>query len=515
MDYHPAWDGAAINGRVVFFAWRLPLFSFDVSGYGVSTMMQDVSSLARLDSFPYRHRLSEVMTHPVLTGHEDMSLAEACDRMDRSKVSSLVVVDTDGRAIGIVTERDVLRSLARLKASALNLRLAEVMASPVRTVPADAYLYVGIARMTRLGLRHLVVVDDAGQPIGMITGRALLKVRASQALVIGDDVAEAESAADMERARKALPALAANLLTEGVSARNIAGIISTVLRDITTRAAEMTEQSLLADGWGAAPAPWALLVLGSGGRGESLLTFDQDNAIVHTGSATDDVWFAEFGRRLNDLLNDAGIPYCDGEVMARNPFWRHSLEDWKTEIRHWVFEPQMQTVMNVDIFFDFQAVHGDRELAQELKQYAIDTAATSAFFLQFLAMNVSQMEVPLGIFGEFVTTHGRLNAKKFGLLPIVGAARAKAVRARVTATSTADRYAALHAAGTMHTDDLSSLLDAHETILRVMLDQQLADLAADQEPSARIEPRKLPRPVQKKLKAAFKRIRTLKTMLGG
>jgi signal-transduction protein with cAMP-binding, CBS, and nucleotidyltransferase domain len=153
-------------------------------------------------------------------------------------------------------------------------------------------------------------------------------------------------------------------------------------------------------------------------------------------------------------------------------------------------------------------------LARDLKSYAIETAATSAFFVQFLALNVAQMEVPLGIFGEFTTTHGRLNAKKFGLLPLVSAARAKAVKAQILATSTADRYAALNEAGLLHKDDLASLLEAHETILRIMLDQQLKDLAAGQTPSARIEPRTLPRGSQKKLKSAFKRIRTLKMMIG-
>jgi signal-transduction protein with cAMP-binding, CBS, and nucleotidyltransferase domain len=200
--------------------------------------------------------------------------------------------------------------------------------------------------------------------------------------------------------------------------------------------------------------------------------------------------------------------------MARNPVWRRSLEDWKAEIRHWVFEPKMQTVMNVDIFFDFQAVYGDGALALDLKRYAIETAATSAFFLQFLAINVAQMEVPLGIFGEFTTTHGRLNAKKFGLLPLVSAARAKAVKALILATGTADRYAALMEAGLLHKDDFASLLEAHETILRIMLEQQLKDIAAGHPPSARIEPRTLPRITQKKLKAAFKRIRTLKMLIG-
>lgn len=476
--------------------------------------MQDISSLARLDSFPYRHRLADVMAQPVLTDSEDTSLARACDRMAEAAVSSLVVVDADGRAIGIVTERDVLRSMSRARAGAFDMRLAEVMSSPVTTVPADAFLYVGIARLTRLGLRHLVVVDTEDRPIGMITGRALLKVRASQALVIGDDIAVAQSAGEMDNARASLPALASSLLAEGVPARDIAAIISTVLRDITARAAELALSGMQSEDWGDAPARWSLLLLGSGGRGESLLTFDQDNAIVHCGPSSADPWFAEFGRRLNDILNQAGIPYCEGDVMARNPAWRHSLDDWKSEIRRWVFEPKLQTVMNVDIFFDFVAVHGDRALARELKEYAIDTAAASAFFVQFLAMHVAQMDIPLGIFGEFTTTHGRLNAKKLGLLPLVSAARARAVRSRILATSTTERYAALAAAGLMHPDDLSSLLDAHETILKTMLEQQLADIAQGISPSARIEPRRLPRPAQRRLKTAFKRIRTLRAMIG-
>ncbi len=476
-------------------------------------MIRDVSSLARLDSFPYRHRLSEVMGQPVVTGSADLTLAEACDRMDATKVSSLVVVDDAGRATGIITERDVLRGISRMRGAALNVRLGEIMSSPVRTVQGSDFVYVGIARMTRLGLRHLVVVDAEQRPIGMVTGRALLQVRASQALIIGDDLTEAETPADMDRARKALPGLASNLLEEGVTARNVAAVISTVLRDMSARAAQMAESSMLADGWGAAPAAWTLLVLGSAGRGESLLAFDQDNAIVHAGAPRDDPWFAELGRRLNDTLNEAGIPYCEGEVMARNAIWRRSLEDWKAEIRRWVFEPKMQTVMHVDIFFDLTPVHGERSLADELHRYAIETAATSAFFVQFLAMNVSQMEVPLGIFGEFTTTHGRLNAKKLGLLPIVSAARARAVAGRIMATGTAERYAALQAAGLMHQDDLASVLNAHETILRIMLDQQLADIAAGHEPTARIEPRKFPRPTQRQLKTAFKRIRQLKSLM--
>ena len=63
--------------------------------------------------------------------------------------------------------------------------------------------------------------------------------------------------------------------------RNTAAIVSHELRALTRRATELAEVRMIDDGWGPPPQPYAMLVLGSGGRGESLLAMDQDNAIVY------------------------------------------------------------------------------------------------------------------------------------------------------------------------------------------------------------------------------------------
>ncbi|MBR9972157.1 DUF294 nucleotidyltransferase-like domain-containing protein [Magnetospirillum sulfuroxidans] len=476
--------------------------------------MNDVAALARIDSFPYRHRLHEVMSTPVLTGPEDLSLTDAIHRMYESRVSSIIGVDALGRALGILTERDLLRILSNDGAAGLNATLGQIMTRPVAAVPSDAFVYVALGKMTRLGLRHLVVVDRDRRPIGMVTGRALLKVRANDALVIGDSVHEARGPEDMAAAMAALPGLARSLLAEGVSARGISSVIALVIRDLTARATELAEISMAEDGWGKAPAAYAMLVLGSGGRGESLLVFDQDNAIVHRGTTADDVWFAELGKRVNETLNQAGIPFCDGGVMAREPKWRKSLEEWKDEVHQWVFSLENQTVMYCDIFFDFQPVWGDGELAEELRSWAIDKASQSAFFMQYLAQHVAKMEVSLTLWGGFITKNGRLNAKKFGLLPLVSAARFRAIRAHVLATGTDERYTAVKDMELMHEDDWRDFLEIREIVFRVMLDQQLADLAAGIAPSASIDPKRLPKQMRERLRWAFKRLRTLKYICG-
>lgn len=477
-------------------------------------MVPDIAPLSRIDSFPYRHRIHEVMRSPVLTAPPDLPLLEAARWMEASRVSSIIAVAADGTIAGIFTERDLLRLVAHAGPAGLEGTLGAVMTRSVVTVPGNSFVHVALARMARTGLRHLVVVDAARRPVGIVTGSALLKVRATEALVLGDSVETAGDGEAMAAVVTRLPRLAAALLAEGVTARNIAAVIALVLRDLTARAAELATATMADDGWGPAPARHAVLVLGSAGRGESLLAFDQDNALVHAGGPDDDPWFAELGRRLNATLATAGIPLCQGRVMAGEAAWRHSLDQWRDELHRWVYSVEKQTVMYCDIFFDFQPVWGDPDLAEELRRIALDTAAGSGFFLRYLAQNVAAMDGSIGLFGNLVTVNGRLNLKKYGLLPLVSAARLRAIRAGVAQTGTDDRFTALAGTGALHPDDLRDFIEVREILLRTLLEQQLADLTLEIPPSARIDPKCFDKRGRARLRWALKRLQTLKFVCG-
>lgn len=476
--------------------------------------MSDFADLGRIDSFPYRHRLRDVMTAPALVATVETPLAELVRRMDAARASSVVAIAENGRPIGIFTERDLLHLLATRGPAGLELPLGAMMTQGVVTVDADAFIHVAIARMARHGFRHLVVVDGDGRPVGMVTGRALLKIRTTTALALGDEVEEAGDSGDMKAALAKLPRLAAGLLAEGVDAATVASVIAATVRGLTARSAQLAEQAMAEEGWGAPPARYAFLVLGSAGRGESLLAFDQDNAIVHAGGAEEDRWFAELGRRVNAMLDEAGIPLCQGGVMAREKGWRRGAQEWRDEIRRWVYEVANQTVMYCDIFFDFQPVWGDRGLAEELRVDAIEMASQSAFFMQYLAQHVAGMESAIGLFGRFITRSGRVNAKKYALLPLVSAARMRAIRARLAATATDDRWSGLAALGQLHPDDLRDFVEIRALVMRLMLDRQLAAIAAGGAPNSDIELRRLDRGSRERLRWAFRRLAALKLVCG-
>jgi signal-transduction protein with cAMP-binding, CBS, and nucleotidyltransferase domain len=466
-------------------------------------MDPDTGSLERIDSFPYRHRIAELMSKPVVTAPPTDTVGAASRLMLRSRVGSLIVVDGDGRAEGVVTEHDVLRALARDGAGAVDTPLGDVMSAPVATVPEDSYLYVAFGRMPRLGVNHLLVVDEDRRPVGMISASTVMRLRASRAIVVGDEVAAADGADALRAAWRKVPSLAAGLLAEDVDAPGVAAVISALVRDITRRAAELAEQAMAEAGWGPAPAAWCALVLGSGGRGESALAPDQDNAIVHAGGEADDAWFAEAGRRIAETLDRAGIPLCKGGVMAGNAAWRRTLDGWKEEVQRWIRKKQGESLLNVDIFFDLAGVAGERRLASELRRFAFG-AARSPLFLKLLAADLENMHSPLGAFGRIRTEQGRFDIKKGGLLPITTAARVLALKHGVEASSTKERLASLAAAGAVNAADAANLAEAHGALMRTLLDQQLADSRAGLPPTTLVDPKRLASAARARLKAAFR-----------
>ena len=460
-------------------------------------------TIARIDPFPFQHRVADLMRTDVPVLPPEETLAAAAAAMAQRNISASIVLDATRQPIGIVTERDVLRKVAADGANALQVPLAVVMSKPVASVAADAFFYVAIARMNRLRHRHLAIVEASnGAFVGLLDVRAILHQRASVALAVADQVAQAATPADLAAAFREMPALARSLRQEGVAAHQVAAVLSGVVRDMTSRAGEMAADQMERHDRGSAPASWCLLVLGSGGRGESLLTADQDNALIHDYMEDDHPWFEEFGRRVTGILDQSGVPYCRGGVMASERNLRHNLDGWQRELDEWFVRPEPRALLNADIFYDFTAVSGHAELAGALRGYAM-RAKDARLFLNLMAKQIDDKSSALGWFGRFKTRKGRIDLKVGGLFPIVAGARILALRLGSVALSSRDRWRDAFAAGIISDEDLARVLDAHELILGLMLDQQLEDLGHGGPATTQVEVRRLLDLEQDRLKQAL------------
>ena len=480
------------------------------------------ASLARIDAYPYRHRIADVMTAPVKFIAGDSLLGDALNRMAREKISSLLVGPAGAapdarlrlRDTGIVTERDMLRVISEHGPAALDRAVSEFASKPLVSLPSAAFVYRALGRMSRLKLRHLAVEDDNGNVCGMVTSRDLLRLRAQEAAILGDALDEADDIPALGKAWALLPRAAAGLAAEGVSARDIAAVISRELGALTRRAGVLAERRMLADGQGAPPCAFALCVLGSAGRGESLLAMDQDNALVFADGAPGseaDQWFAHYASIVADILHEVGVPYCSGGVMARNEAWRGSMETWRARVADWIARSNPADLLSVDIFFDLVGVHGDAAMASELWRVGFEMAQGNAGFAKLLAESSGSVASGITMLGGIRTENGRIDLKRAGLFGIVTLARVLAIRHHWLERSTPAR---LTAARTLQRseDDITALLHAQGDFLDLILSQQLADMANGLPPGNKVEVKRLSREGRARLRTALGAVGALETL---
>jgi signal-transduction protein with cAMP-binding, CBS, and nucleotidyltransferase domain len=125
------------------------------------------------------NNVSEIMTAKLETIELDHSSQKAAKMMSDKKISSLVVVDDGGRAVGIVTERDLVRKVCAQDSSSKDFMVKDVMSSPIVTIDSSSSIENAVNTMITSKLRHLVV-SEGNQTMGIISSTNLINYLNSQ-----------------------------------------------------------------------------------------------------------------------------------------------------------------------------------------------------------------------------------------------------------------------------------------------------------------------------------------------
>ena len=481
----------------------------------------EIGSRRAIDSFLYRQRLEDVMSGPPITVGTDTPLQEATRLMAERGIGCVIVERGEGEP-GILTERDILRALAEKGPEASTVAAGMLTTVPVIAAPASTFLYRALGLMARRNLRYLGVTGPAGELVGIFTLRRLLRERAFATLTIGDEIATASRPRELARVQAELPALAAGLLSDGLDARAVAAVVAAERRAMAARAAEIAEAELLVAGAGGPPADYALLVLGSAGRGESLLAPDQDNALVIADSYRGDLdspddWFVRFATRINEILDRAGIPYCTSGVMAKNRSWRRRLSEWLEILNAWAERPGPEVLADVNVFFDFAPGHtssrAGARLAETLRAEATAIAHHSPRLAASMAEGTGGRNAALGLFGRIRKDGSGRTDLKSAMQPIVTGARAAALHHGVSALSTAQRIREAAAAGSVSEAEATLLADIHGFLMRLILNQQIADIEAGVQPSNRVDLNTVSRQDREHLREALQHIHLIRNLV--
>lgn len=128
-------------------------------------------------SMPRRH---------VVSLHPQASVWEAACVMTKANCGSVLIIDTAGAMLGIVTERDLM---TRVLAKALDpqaTRVSEIMTPDPQTVGPDTKVAEAVLIMIERGFRHLPVVTPTSQILGVFSVRDALPREIGQAISLAE-----------------------------------------------------------------------------------------------------------------------------------------------------------------------------------------------------------------------------------------------------------------------------------------------------------------------------------------
>jgi CBS domain-containing protein len=112
----------------------------------------------------------------VFTVGPDDTVSSVAALLYARKVGAFVVVDSHGRVVGMVSERDIIRAVATMGAEGLLVTVASIMSRDVIFAEINETAGVLLGRMTDRRVRHLPVMDG-GALVGILSIGDLVKVR--------------------------------------------------------------------------------------------------------------------------------------------------------------------------------------------------------------------------------------------------------------------------------------------------------------------------------------------------
>jgi len=304
-----------------------------------------------------------------------------------------------------------------------------------------------------------------------------------------------------------LVALIRLLLADGADALEVTRTVGHLNDTLTSRLISLAVAEL-----GRPPCRYVWLSLGSQGRGEQVLSSDQDSALAYEGGGTDQHDFRDYFGPLAGLvvaaLARAGLALCAGGYMATN--WCHPIEEYRRLFRGWVEYPEPDALLRAEIFLDVRPIHGD--LPVDVLESILASGAYRPRFLVMLARAAVTFRPPIGLFGRLRVEDSAVDVKRAGIVAIVLLARLYALAAGSSARTTALRLNAAATAGSIGRAGAGNLTEGYRFLTGLRLRHQLAQ-ASRGEPADNVVPlAELTAQERQRLREVFRAVRDLQDL---
>ncbi|MGO9118257.1 MAG: DUF294 nucleotidyltransferase-like domain-containing protein [Desulfomonilaceae bacterium] len=407
--------------------------------------------------------------------------------MAEQGAGSVLVLDPAGKIVGMVTSLD-LRTKVVAEGLDYGVSVDRIMSSPVKTVPALAYCFEALVTMIQERVDYLAV-EHRKEIVGVVNAADMMVHLGSSPLHLFREISAQRSVEGLYGLSQKAPILVRNLLEAGARAASITQMLTVFSDHLLSRVLELVIEDL-----GHPPCSYCWLGLGSEGRREQTFPTDQDNALIlesmpdSTVRAAAQEYFATFADRVVEHLEKSGNPRCRNKFMSSNPRWRKEFGSWLKCFEEWIVTPMPPDIFLSTIFFDFRAVAGSADLAEDLRTSVLSQARRHPRFLKYFIKYFLLNEPPVTFYADSLVEKDdakieMLDLKTRTLTPFVEFARIMSLRYAIRETNTLGRLQLLTDRGHIPIDLYTDASQAYEFDIHLALVHQLRMVEAGRKPA--------------------------------
>jgi len=425
--------------------------------------------------------VGERAANRLLLAAPDERICDVAKRLAPGLQEALVVVDAEGRPLGVLTEADFSSRVATGEV-AIDRPVSEIMARPVLTISPNMTVGEIIMTMMRRRKHHLIVTDNGqtdGRVLGIVGDKTIQAMHGTVPIFLSKEFPLALDINELRRLRDRADELLLRYIEGEAPIEWLTNFIAQIDRMLTEQAIHLAKQKLASHGWVEPELDWAWVALHSEGRKERLLRSSQRTGIVYADPpANFDLvaarqWFGMLANEMGTVFSVCRFPLDFRGRMASNPAWCLSVQEWKENFTRWIQEPIENEIISRTPFFDLRAVTGNRALVTEIKRHIQECISRNPTFVPLLANDAMANLPPVTLFRDSVLDQAgvrwdTINTKSNALKPLVDIARVFALGLGLEdASFTPDRYRKAAVLLPQYAEVFASAVEAFDHALRL------------------------------------------------
>jgi CBS domain-containing protein len=264
---------------------------------------------------------------------------------------------------------------------------------------------------------------------GIISEHDLIVAQASNPGVLIKEIKRSQTAKDLKQIRDRMTDIIQNSIQKNIPLTHISNIASEINLAIIKRSVELAILDLGSPparfAWlsiGSQGRKEQLLLTDQ----DSILIFE-DVTPEKYREVKD--YFIKLGKRTTSSLEKAGYEFCPNGHMGSNMLWCKSLTDWTKQYNSWMNTPGENSNDLSSIFFDYEIAFGEPKIEEAIETIIFKNAKNNTLFFDFLGNDALKKNAPLSFFKKFMLEEeegpnkNKFDIKTRALMPLIDGAR--------------------------------------------------------------------------------------------